>query len=181
MESLLHNVQNASGAPLTFLFNGYRSSFLGVVRPERDTDHLPSSSGKVKNKCSYTSTPPVCLHGMDRDNFTVVPLQFYRCTFTILPSYLYNFTVVPLQFYRCTFTILPLYLYNFTAAPLQFYLRTFTILPPHLYNFTFVPLQFYRCTFTILPLYLYLSAHFVADRHWVTSKYQTGCIMRGYY
>ena len=32
-------------------------------------------------------------------------------------------------------------------------------------------------TGTILQLYLYLSAHLVADRHWVTSKYQTGCIM----
>ena len=29
----------------------------------------------------------------------------------------------------------------------------------------------------MLPLYLYLSAHFVAERHWVTSKYQTVCIM----
>ena len=126
-------------------------------------------------RCTLTTLP------LYPYNFTVVPLQFYRCTFTILPLYLYNFTVVPLQFYRCTLTTLPLYPYNFTVVPLQLYRCTFTTLPLYLYNFTVVPLQLYRCTFTIWPLYLYLSAHFVADRHWVTSKYQTGCIMRGYY
>jgi hypothetical protein len=161
MESLLHNIQNASGAPLTFLVNGYRSSFLGVVRPERDIDHLPSSSVKVKNECSYTSTP----------------IYAFMLTGTILPLYLYNFNVVLLQLYLCAFTILPLDFYNFTVVPLQFSLCTFTILPLHFYNFPGVPLQFYRCTFIISPLYFYLSAHFVADRHWVTSKYQTGCIM----
>jgi hypothetical protein len=28
------------------------------------------SSAEVKKEWSYTSTPPVCLHGMHRDNFT---------------------------------------------------------------------------------------------------------------
>lgn len=81
MESLLHNVQNASGAALTFTVNEYRSSFLGVVRSERDIDHLPSSSVKVKNECSYTFTPPICLHAVDRDKFTIVPLpqRSFRC------------------------------------------------------------------------------------------------------
>jgi hypothetical protein len=85
MESLLHNVQNASGAPLACLVNGYRSSFLGVMRPERDIDHLPSSSVNVKIECSYTSTPPICLHGMDRDSCTVVQLYLYNCTVVPLP------------------------------------------------------------------------------------------------
>jgi hypothetical protein len=31
----------------------------GVKWPGRDIDHLPSSSAKVKNECSYTSTPPI--------------------------------------------------------------------------------------------------------------------------
>jgi hypothetical protein len=35
--------------------------------------HLPASSAEVKNVWSYTSTPPVCLHGVDGDNLTFSP------------------------------------------------------------------------------------------------------------
>jgi hypothetical protein len=38
--------------------------FLEVKRPKRDADHSPPSSAEVKNKWSYTSTPPVRLHGV---------------------------------------------------------------------------------------------------------------------
>lgn len=31
--------------------------------------HLVPSSVKVKNAWSYTSTPPICLHGVDRNAF----------------------------------------------------------------------------------------------------------------
>jgi hypothetical protein len=37
---------------------------VGVKRPGREADHSPPSSVEVKNEWSYTSTPPVCLHGM---------------------------------------------------------------------------------------------------------------------
>jgi hypothetical protein len=37
---------------------------LGVKRPGRETDHLPPSSAEIKNVWSFTSTPPICLHGM---------------------------------------------------------------------------------------------------------------------
>jgi hypothetical protein len=37
---------------------------LGVMRPGRETDHSPPSSAEVKNAWSYTSTPPICLHGV---------------------------------------------------------------------------------------------------------------------
>jgi hypothetical protein len=35
--------------PLSILFNGYRDSFPGVKRPEREADHSPPSSAEVKN------------------------------------------------------------------------------------------------------------------------------------
>jgi hypothetical protein len=38
--------------------------FLGVKRPEREADHSPPSSAEVKNAWSYTSTPPIRLHGV---------------------------------------------------------------------------------------------------------------------
>jgi hypothetical protein len=36
----------------------------GVKRSESETDHSPPSSAKVKNEWSYTSTPPIRLHGV---------------------------------------------------------------------------------------------------------------------
>jgi hypothetical protein len=36
---------------------------LGVKRPGREADHSPPSSAEV-NEWSYTSTPPVRLHGL---------------------------------------------------------------------------------------------------------------------
>jgi hypothetical protein len=37
---------------------------LGVKLPGREADHSPSSSAEVKNERSYTSTPPLRLHGV---------------------------------------------------------------------------------------------------------------------
>jgi hypothetical protein len=37
---------------------------LGVKRPECEADHSPPSSAEVKNVRSYTSTPPISLHGV---------------------------------------------------------------------------------------------------------------------
>jgi hypothetical protein len=31
----------------------------------READHSPQSSAKFRNEWSYTSTPPVCFHGLD--------------------------------------------------------------------------------------------------------------------
>jgi hypothetical protein len=37
---------------------------LAVKRPGREADHSPPSSAEVKNAWSYTSTPPIRLHGV---------------------------------------------------------------------------------------------------------------------
>jgi hypothetical protein len=38
--------------------------FLGAKRPGREADHSSGSSAEVKNAWSYTSTPPMRLHGV---------------------------------------------------------------------------------------------------------------------
>jgi len=38
-------------------------------------DHLLLSSAEVKNEWSCTTAHPICLHGMDRDNFTFVTIE----------------------------------------------------------------------------------------------------------
>jgi hypothetical protein len=39
-------------------------SFLGVKRPGREADHPPPYSAELKNVWSYTSIPPLILHGV---------------------------------------------------------------------------------------------------------------------
>jgi hypothetical protein len=66
------------------LYNGYPVSFLEGKRPGHRSDHPPHSSAEVENGWSYNPTPPLCLvcngtalflppvcfHGIGRDNST---------------------------------------------------------------------------------------------------------------
>jgi len=63
--------------PLCLLSNGYRGYCTGIKRPGRDADHSPSFSAEVKNEWSYTSTSPVCLHGVDRHTFTLFTFKMF--------------------------------------------------------------------------------------------------------
>jgi hypothetical protein len=47
-----------------------------VKRPRREVDHSSPPRAEVKNEWSYTFAPPICLHGVDRDNFA---FTFYKC------------------------------------------------------------------------------------------------------
>jgi hypothetical protein len=62
--SLHHCVQNGSGAHPASYPMDTGGSFPGVKRPGREADHSPPSSAEVKNEWSYTSTPPIRLHGV---------------------------------------------------------------------------------------------------------------------
>jgi hypothetical protein len=65
--------------PHSLLLHGYRDYFQGVMRPGRGADHSTPSSAKIKNEWRYTSTPPICLHGVDRNNFTFF-LTYKTCS-----------------------------------------------------------------------------------------------------
>lgn len=66
------------------LFNGYRGSFWDKRRPWCDAKHSPPSSVEVKNMRSHTSTPPTCLHVLDRNafiftfRFTLKPIKSFK-------------------------------------------------------------------------------------------------------
>jgi hypothetical protein len=62
--SLHHRVQRGSGAHPASYPMGTGTLSLGVKRPRREADHSPPSSAEVKNEWSYTSTPPIRLHGV---------------------------------------------------------------------------------------------------------------------
>jgi len=51
----------------------------GAVReaqwPRHDADQSPTSRVEVKSDWSYTSTPNICLHGIERDNM-FLPWQY---------------------------------------------------------------------------------------------------------
>jgi len=48
---------------------------LGVMRPELEVNHSPSSDAEIKNGLSCICVPPVCLHGGNRDKFTFFSLH----------------------------------------------------------------------------------------------------------
>jgi hypothetical protein len=56
--------QNSSGDHPASYPMGTGELSPGVQRPGREADHSLPSSAKVKNAWSYTSTPPLCLHGL---------------------------------------------------------------------------------------------------------------------
>jgi hypothetical protein len=44
----------------------------GAERQGRELNHSLPSSAEVKNEWSYTSTPSICLHAVDKDNRTFI-------------------------------------------------------------------------------------------------------------
>jgi hypothetical protein len=64
--------------PACLMYNGYWGSSLEVNQPGCQVDHSPLSSADVKNEWSYTHTPPLCPHDMDRKNITLI--CFYPTT-----------------------------------------------------------------------------------------------------
>jgi len=51
-----------------------------VIQPGLEVDHPPTFNADIKNKLSCTSTSPVCLPGMDKDNFTFTLYLFCSLT-----------------------------------------------------------------------------------------------------
>jgi len=47
----------------------------GVNSSVREVNHSLSSSVKVKNEWSYTSTPPMRLHRVDKESFTFITVS----------------------------------------------------------------------------------------------------------
>jgi hypothetical protein len=62
--SLHHRVHIGSGAHPVSYRMGTRALSLEVKQPACEADHSPPSSAEVKNAWSYTSTPPIRLHGV---------------------------------------------------------------------------------------------------------------------
>jgi len=55
-------------------FDGCRNSFPGLHRQDREVHHSPQCSTEAKNKWSHISTPPACIHNVDKGNFFILIL-----------------------------------------------------------------------------------------------------------
>jgi hypothetical protein len=51
----------------SLLFNGHRVSFPGGEQPEHEVYPSPPSRTEATNERSYTSIPPTCLNGVERN------------------------------------------------------------------------------------------------------------------
>jgi hypothetical protein len=54
------------------LFIGYLGSFPGIEQPECEVVYSFPSGVKVKNEWSCNSAPPICLHGMEKEDTSLV-------------------------------------------------------------------------------------------------------------
>ena len=68
--------------PTSFLFSWSWGFLLGVKWPDSQVSHSYPSSVKDNNDWSCSSTPSICLHGVDRDYFTCFILNLWM----LLPS-----------------------------------------------------------------------------------------------
>jgi hypothetical protein len=71
----LQNVHTGNEAYPPSYSMGTRIVLQGVKRPGSDVNHALPPSADVKTEWSYTFAPPICLHGVGKENFTF-------CTFT---------------------------------------------------------------------------------------------------
>jgi hypothetical protein len=70
MRSVLSRMSGRLWGPPSF--SGYWCSSRGIIQPGGDIDHSPLSSVKVTNGWRYISASPVCLNGLQRDNFIFI-------------------------------------------------------------------------------------------------------------
>ena len=91
-QTVLQNCTDCLWCPPSLLFNGYQGSFLGIKWMEHEVDHSPPPSTKIKNYWNYTSTPPICLLGMDRNSFTFTLLSAYQTSqMNFVPGLMFSF------------------------------------------------------------------------------------------
>ena len=81
---VLQNVDTDSGTHPASCFSSFWV-FPGVKRLGYEGNHSPGSSVKGKNEWSYTSTPLICLHGMNMGKFYVY--SHYRKSWVRSPTY----------------------------------------------------------------------------------------------
>jgi hypothetical protein len=62
------NLQTGSRAHPASCSVGTGAPSLGVKWPGHYVKHSPPFNAKVKNERSYTATPTICLHGVNREN-----------------------------------------------------------------------------------------------------------------
>jgi hypothetical protein len=69
--SLLQAIQAGCGAYRVSCLVGVHVLFLRIMWLCCEDDHSPPSSAKFKNVWSCTSAPPICRHGLERDDFII--------------------------------------------------------------------------------------------------------------
>jgi hypothetical protein len=61
------------GSPSSLL-TGYRLSFPVTKQPGHEVNCSLQSHAEIRNEWSYSSSPPICLHGEDREKRTLQKL-----------------------------------------------------------------------------------------------------------
>ena len=118
---------STTSKPALGLSNAYQSSLPGIKRPGHEVYHSPPFNADVKNEWTHTSTPTICIHDMDKDDFyhNKKKSSNREKLKPFLPSFLFSFSLslsfLPyLPFFPCLRSLLRLF--PFSPYFLSFFL-----------------------------------------------------------
>ena len=72
----------------SLLLSGFQKSFPDVKWHARNATHLTAHSNEPKNEWTYTSATPICLHGVNRGNFTYSIIHHNSIKFSVVKDVL---------------------------------------------------------------------------------------------
>jgi len=81
--SVIQYHPNRLWEPPSLLFSGYWGSYLEVNLPVHEASYSLLPRAKVKNEWIYATTPPICLHGMERGNLPLLTLAYEFASQTV--------------------------------------------------------------------------------------------------
>ena len=74
------------GKGVFFFFSEYQGSFPEVKQLGRDVDQSTPSGADVKKEWSYSSTPPIHLHAVDKEKITLNYFFLYLYIYVCNPT-----------------------------------------------------------------------------------------------
>jgi hypothetical protein len=75
------NIVGTTQPPIQWVLGSYLEAKLPL--PVHESEHSNPPSAKFKNEWSYATTPPICLHGVERGNLPLLKLAYEFASQTV--------------------------------------------------------------------------------------------------
>jgi len=120
---------STTSRPALGLSNAYRSSLPGIKRPRHEVNLSPPFSADVKNEWAHSSTPTICLHDVDKDEFhhnkkkssdgeKLKPFLTFLLFFSLSPFFpIFLSFPVSVPYFVCSLSLLISFSFSFFRPP----------------------------------------------------------------